>query len=226
MESRKVPPNLINSVFTPLVISGTGIVITAVAILLYHFIIRVCHLFGEFEENVVVRLLPNCGHTFHVQCVDEWLSSHTNCPVCRSPVFPIVIPKVPLSAEDHDNHDDREIRVLDHEERCRFDDHLPLDLPSHVEQAKPRRVVLGLKRSFSMDQSHVLVDILQRKNYHDDHKVYFPSSSKKCLRQSRSYTDRFDWMSSVSMMSFSQLRMGRDNSISNMGNGSDSTDPC
>ncbi|KAF5781118.1 putative transcription factor C2H2 family [Helianthus annuus] len=38
----------------------------------------------EFEEDDTLRLLPNCKHAFHVKCIDTWLRSHTNCPLCRA----------------------------------------------------------------------------------------------------------------------------------------------
>ena len=25
-----------------------------------------------------------CGHTFHTQCIDEWLSLEAVCPLCKS----------------------------------------------------------------------------------------------------------------------------------------------
>lgn len=39
---------------------------------------------SEFEEGDAIRLLPKCSHAFHVSCIDTWLRSHTNCPMCRS----------------------------------------------------------------------------------------------------------------------------------------------
>jgi hypothetical protein len=42
----------------------------------------------EFEENEKGRLLPNCGHSFHVECIDMWFRSHSTCPVCRNGVQP------------------------------------------------------------------------------------------------------------------------------------------
>ncbi|XP_047319535.1 RING-H2 finger protein ATL63-like [Impatiens glandulifera] len=42
---------------------------------------------GQFEEKEVGRELPKCGHSFHVECIDMWLMSHTNCPLCRSAVL-------------------------------------------------------------------------------------------------------------------------------------------
>ncbi|MED6132211.1 hypothetical protein PIB30_017063 [Stylosanthes scabra] len=42
---------------------------------------------GEFQENDTLRLLPKCSHAFHVPCIDTWLRSHQNCPLCRAPVL-------------------------------------------------------------------------------------------------------------------------------------------
>ncbi|KAL8476244.1 hypothetical protein ACS0TY_028780 [Phlomoides rotata] len=42
---------------------------------------------SEFEEDESLRLLPKCSHAFHVTCIDTWLRSHQNCPVCRAPVM-------------------------------------------------------------------------------------------------------------------------------------------
>lgn len=38
---------------------------------------------GEYKECDLMRLLPECGHFFHVMCVDPWLRLHATCPVCR-----------------------------------------------------------------------------------------------------------------------------------------------
>lgn len=41
---------------------------------------------SEFEEGENVRLLPKCSHAFHISCIDRWLRSHKNCPLCRAPI--------------------------------------------------------------------------------------------------------------------------------------------
>ncbi|PKA60020.1 E3 ubiquitin-protein ligase [Apostasia shenzhenica] len=41
---------------------------------------------GEFREDESLRLLPKCSHAFHLHCIDTWLKSHSNCPLCRSSV--------------------------------------------------------------------------------------------------------------------------------------------
>ncbi|CAA7400945.1 unnamed protein product [Spirodela intermedia] len=41
---------------------------------------------GEFQEGEMLRLLPKCSHAFHIPCIDTWLRSHVNCPLCRAPI--------------------------------------------------------------------------------------------------------------------------------------------
>ncbi|CAN6330539.1 unnamed protein product [Urochloa humidicola] len=38
---------------------------------------------AEYEEKDVLRILPYCGHNFHMACIDLWLEQNTTCPVCR-----------------------------------------------------------------------------------------------------------------------------------------------
>ncbi|CAA2999349.1 RING-H2 finger ATL8-like [Olea europaea subsp. europaea] len=38
---------------------------------------------SEFAAGDEVRVLPQCGHGFHVACIDTWLGSHSSCPSCR-----------------------------------------------------------------------------------------------------------------------------------------------
>ncbi|MCO5569353.1 hypothetical protein L7F22_023065 [Adiantum nelumboides] len=39
---------------------------------------------SEFQEAERGRLLPNCKHRFHVECIDTWLLANGTCPVCRA----------------------------------------------------------------------------------------------------------------------------------------------
>ncbi|KAM0918382.1 hypothetical protein ACQ4PT_008936 [Festuca glaucescens] len=64
----------------------------------------------EFGMEDSLRLLPTCGHAFHVPCIDAWLLSHSTCPLCRGSVLadnpsPASSPVV-LVLESDDNHAD------------------------------------------------------------------------------------------------------------------------
>ncbi|KAF5729713.1 hypothetical protein HS088_TW20G00077 [Tripterygium wilfordii] len=52
---------------------------------------------SEFEEDESVRLLPKCSHAFHVPCIDTWLKSHSNCPLCRANIVLIGASSSPLT---------------------------------------------------------------------------------------------------------------------------------
>ncbi|KAE8717910.1 Detected protein of confused Function [Hibiscus syriacus] len=38
---------------------------------------------SEYHADDILRILPYCGHFFHVTCIDTWLQQHSTCPVCR-----------------------------------------------------------------------------------------------------------------------------------------------
>ncbi|KAC9968853.1 hypothetical protein E3N88_45015 [Mikania micrantha] len=45
----------------------------------------------DVEDGDMVRVLPDCKHLFHVNCIDEWFAGHTSCPVCRVPVVAVAV---------------------------------------------------------------------------------------------------------------------------------------
>ncbi|KAM5573410.1 RING-H2 finger protein ATL52 [Rosa sericea] len=68
---------------------------------------------SEFEEDESLRLLPKCNHAFHLPCIDTWLKSHSNCPLCRTSVvstnapthqLPPVVTETPPSSSNDDEH--------------------------------------------------------------------------------------------------------------------------
>ncbi|KAL5561866.1 hypothetical protein UlMin_031613 [Ulmus minor] len=41
---------------------------------------------NEFQVHDTLRVLPNCNHAFHLDCIDIWLQSNANCPLCRTSI--------------------------------------------------------------------------------------------------------------------------------------------
>ncbi|XP_022757201.1 putative RING-H2 finger protein ATL69 [Durio zibethinus] len=41
---------------------------------------------GEYQEKEVLRIMPKCGHYFHLSCIDVWLRKQSTCPFCRLPL--------------------------------------------------------------------------------------------------------------------------------------------
>ncbi|PIN02054.1 Anaphase-promoting complex (APC), subunit 11 [Handroanthus impetiginosus] len=38
---------------------------------------------GDYQAEDRLQQIPACGHTFHMDCIDLWLTTHTTCPLCR-----------------------------------------------------------------------------------------------------------------------------------------------
>ncbi|CAN4128147.1 unnamed protein product [Withania somnifera] len=51
---------------------------------------------SEFQDDESLRLLPKCSHAFHVTCIDTWLKSHSNCPLCRANIVLVNASTPPL----------------------------------------------------------------------------------------------------------------------------------
>lgn len=39
---------------------------------------------GLFEDDEMIKVLPECLHAYHSDCVDKWLKNRSSCPLCRS----------------------------------------------------------------------------------------------------------------------------------------------
>ena len=37
----------------------------------------------SFNNTDICRVINNCSHVFHLECIDRWLSEHHTCPCCR-----------------------------------------------------------------------------------------------------------------------------------------------
>ncbi|XP_058204160.1 RING-H2 finger protein ATL8-like [Rhododendron vialii] len=187
---------------------------------------------AELEEGESVRLLPNCRHAFHVACVDRWLAGHTNCPVCRSPVVaPVgpmlttttsggeVGPAVFVQETSRPSNIPHKRLASQHPRDC---DRLTgrgggllrhcasVDLPAGAHGLG----LLKLKRSYSMDQSFLVVIEMVGRESHEIRGVcssssLSSSSSASCSNKFDRSVRHLDRVSARLLRSFSRLRMGR-----------------
>lgn len=42
-----------------------------------------CSICQEHESESSIWRVLNCGHMYHKNCIDVWLQSHVQCPICR-----------------------------------------------------------------------------------------------------------------------------------------------
>ncbi|KNA02964.1 hypothetical protein SOVF_213590 [Spinacia oleracea] len=52
-----------------------------------------------FIQGDELRQLNSCKHLFHRSCIDKWLSTHCNCPVCRA--FIVNNQSKPIKEREH-----------------------------------------------------------------------------------------------------------------------------
>ncbi|KAG4989306.1 hypothetical protein AAZX31_11G194600 [Glycine max] len=65
---------------------------------------------SAFKNGEVGRCLPKCGHGFHVECIDMWLSSHSNCPICRTSIVASIVEN--NSSDDHHGGDHDLVEIV------------------------------------------------------------------------------------------------------------------
>ena len=69
---------------------------------------------NDYEDSEIVRVIPDCSHMFHKDCIDEWLRLHPTCPICRTSPLPSQRNSVSLNPPDQADHDTTIITVHDH----------------------------------------------------------------------------------------------------------------
>jgi hypothetical protein len=45
-----------------------------------------CICLSIFQDNEMVRVLLECKHVYHSECLDMWISVHPSCPLCRASI--------------------------------------------------------------------------------------------------------------------------------------------
>ncbi|KAL1190032.1 RING-H2 finger protein ATL8 [Cardamine amara subsp. amara] len=79
----------------------------------------------EFAAGDELRVLPQCGHGFHVSCIDTWLGSHSSCPSCRQILVVARCQKCGGLPGSSSSGSEPETRIKQHEEVDNSDNFLP-----------------------------------------------------------------------------------------------------
>ncbi|CAO2150292.1 unnamed protein product [Urochloa humidicola] len=59
---------------------------------------------ADFDDGETVRLLPECLHYFHAECIGTWLQGSTSCPMCRAETTPTATPSPASTHHHHHRH--------------------------------------------------------------------------------------------------------------------------
>ncbi|KAE9617874.1 putative transcription factor C2H2 family [Lupinus albus] len=117
---------------------------------------------SKFQEDESLRLLPKCHHAFHLPCIDTWLASHTNRPMCRAPIVtnPTRIPSLmpnnvvvdPTSLENSAPHTPQGLEL-----RNGSEEEGELEVQDETRVCETESVVVNIRprRSVSLDSSSV-----------------------------------------------------------------------
>ncbi|CAK7336338.1 unnamed protein product [Dovyalis caffra] len=72
-----------------------------------------------FSDGEEVKQLSVCKHSFHAACIQMWLNSNSNCPVCRASVAPA---PAPVKHPNSSNNNNRPTSVSSTSRRNNVDD--------------------------------------------------------------------------------------------------------
>ncbi|WOH08571.1 hypothetical protein DCAR_0728014 [Daucus carota subsp. sativus] len=87
---------------------------------------------NEFHEQEKLRMIPNCGHLFHIDCIDVWLQNNANCPLCRTSIsldFQYAVADSAPANHDQAQHNDNLVGLEE--------DYVVIELGEECNQEKP-----------------------------------------------------------------------------------------
>ena len=70
----------------------------------------ICQL--TFIDTSICRVIHNCNHFFHINCIDTWLDNHTTCPFCRYDLLNITISNNSNNNETNNSNTDNSNTII------------------------------------------------------------------------------------------------------------------
>lgn len=130
---------------------------------------------SEFKEDETIRLLPKCSHAFHLPCIDTWLRSHPNCPLCRANIvsFNASTLSLPPPGQNHPStneslvgdqsrREDENVVLAQDQERC-VDHGVSEEMDDHVVPKNSLRAFSDLGNSEERD---IIIEIRDHERTH------------------------------------------------------------
>nr|GMC78527.1 calmodulin-like protein 11 [Ipomoea batatas] len=128
---------------------------------------------NEFQDDETLRLLPKCNHAFHIPCIDTWLRSHTNCPLCRAGIVSnTVVAAVPATeqslqssvpVQEPETLDEEQIEIEELIETAEIErEARNEEIRANYAIEEENEAQIGIKRSFSLDSVSALMHYIKR----------------------------------------------------------------
>ncbi|XP_073125227.1 RING-H2 finger protein ATL16-like [Henckelia pumila] len=139
----------------------------------------------EFQEEEQLKIIPNCAHFFHIDCIDVWLQNNANCPLCRTSVSATPTSREILATNPY----------ADHNFTGRDEDYVVIEIGSDI-QSHPNQATHGIQENpnsgelFSISPSPAKMEpkFLRKKTKKLSH---VSSMGDECIESTRQKDEQF-----------------------------------
>eukprot|EP01018_Ginkgo_biloba_P020225 Gb_20461 [translate_table: standard] len=139
---------------------------------------------SEFQDDESLRLLPKCTHAFHLPCIDMWLSSHSNCPLCRANIVnPVTSPPTVVVETIHEENTES---TVDSQSQSPLEADAERENLSHEEPEQG--MVLDVPAALPASHLRALSDLVSKHgrsgSLSQSRKLFFSAEAQQPIRRS------------------------------------------